>query len=93
MCAGLRFAPRYTLLVVGAFAALLAGPLLGSAPPSRWWGLPFLSAPLAAARVADVWRLDGRALNPLLGGTAKFQLLFCALFTASIVLVGSGRSS
>ena len=82
---------RYTLLVVGAFAALAVGPLLGLAPPSRWWGLPILSIPLAVPLVSGIWKLDGRDLNPLLGGTAKFQLLFCALFTGSRLMVGSGE--
>jgi len=84
---------EYTLLVCGAFACLLFAMGASSLAPrfsplhgSAWWLLPWLSLPVAVSRVRSIWALDGRALNPLLGGTAKFQLLFCALFTAAVLL-------
>jgi hypothetical protein len=53
---------------------------------SLWWLLPWLSLPLAMHRVGLAWSLDGAALNPLLGATAKLQLLFCALVAAAALL-------
>ena len=58
----------------------------GSGSGSLWWLLPWLSLPLALHRVGLVWSLDGAALNPLLGHTAKLQLLFCALVVAAALL-------
>ncbi len=75
------------MLVAGSYAMLLAGAALGKSPlHSPFWLLPWLSLPVGLARVSKVWALDGKALNPLLGGTAQFQLLFCALFCAAAVL-------
>jgi 1,4-dihydroxy-2-naphthoate octaprenyltransferase len=78
---------EYTLLVAGSYVMLLAGAALGKSPlHSPFWLLPWLSMPVGLARVSKIWALDGKALNPLLGATAQFQLLFCALFCAAIVL-------
>jgi 1,4-dihydroxy-2-naphthoate octaprenyltransferase len=46
---------------------------------------PLLSLPLAAKLVRDVVKLEGRALNATLAGTAKLLLAFGALFVAGIV--------
>ena len=79
---------EYTLLVGGAFGSLLGGGILLLRSPIDHpaWLLPWLSVPVAWNRVQAIWTLDGRDLNPLLGATAKFQLLFCALFCAAIAL-------
>ena len=58
----------------------LAGPLSG------WWWLPWLSLPVAVGLARRVGREGGAALNPLLAGTARLQLLFGVLFAGSIVL-------
>mmetsp|Transcript_52752 Transcript_52752/g.98032 ORF Transcript_52752/g.98032 Transcript_52752/m.98032 type:complete len:334 (-) Transcript_52752:61-1062(-) len=77
---------EYTILVLGAFASLLAGIPFGRSPvQSPWWVLPWLSLPMGLNRVKAIWALDGKDLNPLLGATAKFQLLFCTLFVAAIL--------
>ena len=80
---------EYTIFVFGSFASLpfwyICSP---SIPASRnwWWTLPAITFPIALKRVRDIWILDGRDLNPLLGDTAKFQMMFCLCFTATIWL-------
>jgi 1,4-dihydroxy-2-naphthoate octaprenyltransferase len=91
---------EYTVLVLGSFAALSARDatvLLSSPRPpaaEMWWrALPYLTLPLAVDRVRRIWTLDGRDLNPLLGSTAKLQLIFCLCFTAAIVLSSPASTS
>lgn len=71
---------EYTLAVAVAFAipawiALRAHP--GAA-------LAWVSAPLAIRAVAHVWRRDGRALNPVLGETARTLTLFGVAFAVGV---------
>jgi 1,4-dihydroxy-2-naphthoate polyprenyltransferase len=52
-----------------------------------WWLLPWLSAPIATSLVQDLLRTPrSPALNPILGRTAQFNLIFSALFAASLLL-------
>jgi 1,4-dihydroxy-2-naphthoate octaprenyltransferase len=77
---------EYVLFVAIAFLIpllLRVGGLIGGV----WWLLPWLSLPVAAMLVQDLWRTPrSPALNPILGRTAQFNLLFSALFAAALVL-------
>ncbi|MEZ4473957.1 MAG: 1,4-dihydroxy-2-naphthoate polyprenyltransferase [bacterium] len=74
---GARFARlEYAALVIAAYVAVAAVALLARAPG---WLLPLASLPLAVRAVRAVARTDGAALNPLLGATARLELLFGAL--------------
>ena len=48
--------------------------------------LAWATAPLAILLVRQVWNVDGRALNPVLGGTARLCLWFAVTLGAGIVL-------
>lgn len=84
-----RFGPRfaraeYLVLLAVAFATPL-GLWLGGLLGPFWW------MSWAALRVAfklgiDLHQAEGRALNPLLGQTARFTLIFAIPFAVSIVL-------
>jgi 1,4-dihydroxy-2-naphthoate octaprenyltransferase len=63
-------------------------------PPALWIGgllgpaamLPWLSLPVGVALARNLWRTPrSPALNPILGRTAQFNLLFSALFAAGIL--------
>lgn len=56
--------------------------------PGRWGlALPLASAPAAIALVRDLWRTPrSPALNPILGRTARLNLLFSVLFAAGLVI-------
>ena len=82
---GERFArAEYVALLVAAFAVPVLLWLGGSIGPFFW--LPLLTLPVAVPLVRDLFRLEGRTLNPFLGRTAKFALLFAVPFAGSIVL-------
>ena len=74
---------EYTVLVFGALAAnVYVAWLIRS-----WaWLCPLLLLPLAWRRVQQIWRLDGRDLNPLLGQTAQLELLYCFSLTSGLLL-------
>jgi len=74
---------EYTFLVALAFAVPAAAAAAQRAPLVA---LPLLTAPWAAALVRDVWRLDGRALNPILPATARLLLVTSFLLAAGIAL-------
>lgn len=81
---GAKFARwEYSLLVLGALTSTGAMAwVLGS-----WgWLLPVGLSPLAFKRIRQIWRLDGRDLNPLLGATAQLELLFCILLGTGLIL-------
>jgi 1,4-dihydroxy-2-naphthoate polyprenyltransferase len=80
---GARFTRlEYVLCVVGAYA--LAA---GLAASGRWgWALTALSLPLAVAATRGVLRTDGAALNPLLGATARLELVFGLLAAVGVAL-------
>jgi 1,4-dihydroxy-2-naphthoate octaprenyltransferase len=72
---GARFARiEYTALVAAAYLAIVAGVALGDGP--RGWWLVLASTPLAGARIIEVWRRDGVALNAVLAGTARLEAAF-----------------
>jgi 1,4-dihydroxy-2-naphthoate octaprenyltransferase len=75
---------EYLALVAIAFAVPAAAWAMGEAGPS--WLLPLLSLPLAVRCVRDVFRLDGAALNPLLGRTAGLHLVFGLLLAGGVIL-------
>ena len=82
---GARFArAEYATLVGGAYAAVLGLVAAGAAP--RGWAAVLLTAPRAAALVADVGRAEGAALNPYVGATAKLQLQFGVLVAGATAL-------
>ena len=52
-----------------------------------WWVLPLLSIPVAWRLVKDLWVTPrSQALNPILGRTAQFNLLFAILWSLGLVL-------
>lgn len=75
---------EYAGLIAGAYVLLPVYWLLGLI--SIWWWLPWLTLPLAVPLVRRVARESGPALNAVLAGTARLQLLFSILFAGSIVL-------
>lgn len=63
-------------------------------PVVVWWSglasfrvlLTFVTVPLAAMLLQRVWHEDGRALNPVLAGTARLCLFFAVVYAVGIVL-------
>ncbi|HSQ01287.1 MAG TPA: 1,4-dihydroxy-2-naphthoate polyprenyltransferase [Candidatus Dormibacteraeota bacterium] len=75
---------QYALLLAVAYAVPLL--LWARGVASAWVLLPLLTLPLAARRIADMAGADdAAAFNALLGGTARLQLLFGALFAAGLM--------
>ncbi|MCK8499546.1 MULTISPECIES: 1,4-dihydroxy-2-naphthoate polyprenyltransferase [Myxococcus] len=75
---------EYVLLLAASFATPGVMYALGYAAP--WVFLSFLSLPLAVPPLQRVMREQGAALNPALGGTARFQLIFGVLFGLGLYL-------
>ncbi len=76
---GARFARiEYSVLVVAAFSLC--------AFQGWWWAL--LALPLAVFTTIRVWQTDGRALNPLLGATARLELLVGVLLALQLGVFG-----
>ena len=73
---------EYVVLLAVAFAAPFA--LLPFA--SKWVLLPLAALPLAVPPLQLVLRASGSALNEALGGTARLQLAYGALFAAGFLL-------
>ncbi len=75
---------QYALLVLGAYAAL---PLLLLGGAGAWVWLPCLSLPLALPLLSTVLSGGrGRALNPVLKGTAQLHLAFGGLLALGLLL-------
>jgi 1,4-dihydroxy-2-naphthoate polyprenyltransferase len=75
---------EYAVLLGTAFVIPV---LLGSSGEiGEFWWLPLLVLPIAIPLARDVWRNEGRALNPILGRTARLALLFAVPFAGSILL-------
>lgn len=53
---------------------------------SAWIALPAAVTPFFMRLFTQITRSDGRALNPSLGETARFQLLFCTIQAVSMIL-------
>ncbi|MFM9106727.1 MAG: 1,4-dihydroxy-2-naphthoate octaprenyltransferase, partial [Chloroflexota bacterium] len=75
---------EYLLLLAAAFVTPPALGLSGAIGP--FWWLPLLTLPAATMLARDLYRSEGRALNPILGRSARFALLFAVPFAAGIVL-------
>jgi 1,4-dihydroxy-2-naphthoate octaprenyltransferase len=89
MTLAVRFGPRfarieYLGLLAVAFATPLGLWLAGFLGP--FWWLSWAALRVAFRLGLDLHLADGRALNPLLGKTARLALLFAVPFAASIVL-------
>jgi 1,4-dihydroxy-2-naphthoate octaprenyltransferase len=81
---GARFARlEYLGLVVAAFAATAA---LAVGTRHWWLLLSWLALPLAVQATRAVWTVDGAALNPQLGATARLELVFGLLLTGGALL-------
>lgn len=82
------FGRRVALLEYGALlaAAWLSCVWLAVHVGSAWPLLPLLTAPVALRLNARVRATEGRALNPLLGATAKLLVLYSLLLSAGLVL-------
>jgi 1,4-dihydroxy-2-naphthoate octaprenyltransferase len=75
---------EYTTLVATAYAmpvVMWTSGMSQLGPMLAW-----TTAPLAILLVRQVWQVDGRALNPVLGGTARLCLWFAVALAAGIVL-------
>lgn len=73
---------EYALLLL---VAHVVPPLLVALDLASAWGLlPLATAPFAGARLARVWRDDGRALNASLVGSARLLLAHGALLAVGI---------
>ena len=75
---------EYAILLAAAYAAPLAMVVVGVA--QLWVLLAWATAPLAFVLVRQVWTATERALNPVLGGTARLCLWFAAALSAGIVV-------
>lgn len=77
---------EYTLMLAGAYLIPLI--LRAAGAVQGWaWLLPWVSVPLAFTLARDLWRAPrSPALNPILARTAQLNLIFSALFAASLLL-------
>jgi 1,4-dihydroxy-2-naphthoate octaprenyltransferase len=75
---------EYMALIAVAYAMPLIIWWSGLSRP--WPLLAWTTAPLAIHLVRRVWHVDGRGLNPVLGGTARLCLWFAVALAAGIVL-------
>jgi 1,4-dihydroxy-2-naphthoate polyprenyltransferase len=75
---------EYAALVALAYVVPVALVALGWLPPMGL--LPLLSLPIAAVTLRKVFASDGRALNPLLGATARLLALYGVLLAVGIGL-------
>jgi 1,4-dihydroxy-2-naphthoate octaprenyltransferase len=75
---------EYGLLLATAYAVPVG--LRLSLVPSGWVLIPLASAPLGVKLARAVASSEGRALNPLLGGTARLLLVYSALLAAGLAL-------
>jgi 1,4-dihydroxy-2-naphthoate octaprenyltransferase len=75
---------EYTALIAVAYAMPVILWATGISQPGPL--LAWTTAPLAILLLRQVWAVDGRALNPVLGGTARLCLWFAVTFGAGIVL-------
>lgn len=74
---------QWSVLVGSAYVAVAVAAVV----TAQWgWLLPVLTLPLALRTGHSVWKLDGAALNPLLGGTARLETVFGALLAVGVLL-------
>jgi 1,4-dihydroxy-2-naphthoate octaprenyltransferase len=77
---------EYTALIAAAYAMPLVIWIWASELSEPGPLLAWATAPLAIVLVRQVWDVDGRALNPVLGGTARLCLWFAVALSAGIIL-------
>ncbi|MCG8459964.1 MAG: 1,4-dihydroxy-2-naphthoate polyprenyltransferase [Holophagales bacterium] len=75
---------QYLLLLATAYGAPLA--IYASGKGGAWVLLPLLTLPVGLGLFQRLSRLEGKALNPVLVGTARLLVIFGLLFTAGLVL-------
>jgi 1,4-dihydroxy-2-naphthoate octaprenyltransferase len=75
---------EYTALIAVAYAMPVVMWWSGLSEP--WPLLAWTTAPLAIHHGRQVWQVEGRGLNPVLGGTARLCLLFAITLGAGIAL-------
>jgi 1,4-dihydroxy-2-naphthoate octaprenyltransferase len=75
---------EYALLIAAAYATPVVMWASGRSDPGPL--LAWVTAPLAIVLVRRVWDAGGRALNPVLGGTARLCLWFAVTLGAGIIL-------
>lgn len=75
---------EYALLLALSYLAPVVVWLAGLASP--WVLLSFVSAPLAWLLWRQVQQAEGRALNPVLAGTARLCLLFAVAYAVGVLL-------
>lgn len=75
---------EYALLLVVAYAAPVVMWLMGIS--EIWPLLVWTTAPLAIVLARQIWTVTGRALNPVLAGTARLCLWFAVALSVGIVL-------
>ncbi len=75
---------EYTAVVLGAYLVVAMAPLLGVG--SWFWLLAWISLPVAMVEIRALWRKDGAALNPHLGGAARLELVFGVLLAVGVAL-------
>lgn len=81
---GERFARgQYIALVLAAYGLVVAAVLTRTAGPG--WLLALASVPLALREVRALRTVDGAALNPHLGATARLELIFGLLLSAGVI--------
>jgi 1,4-dihydroxy-2-naphthoate octaprenyltransferase len=71
-------------LLAASYLILLAMVLIGIS--DTWLQIVWVTAPVAAVLTRKVWTASGRALNPVLAGTARLALWYAIAFAAGIVL-------
>jgi len=77
---------EYAVLMLAAYLVPLAL-LVAGASDNGWLWLPLASAPVAIILTRDLWRTPrSPALNPILGRTARLDLIFSALFAVALLL-------
>jgi 1,4-dihydroxy-2-naphthoate polyprenyltransferase len=75
---------EYTGLIAVAYAMPLVMWASGMSQPGPL--LAWATAPLAILLVRQIWQVAGRALNPVLGGTARLCLWFAITFGIGVIL-------
>jgi 1,4-dihydroxy-2-naphthoate octaprenyltransferase len=75
---------EYALLIAAAYATPVVMWASGLSEPGPL--IAWATAPLAIVLVRRVWDAGGRALNPVLGGTARLCLWFAVTLGAGIIL-------
>jgi len=77
---------EYVALMLAAYLVPLAL-VIADVSGSGWLLLPLASAPAALVLMRDLWRTPrSSALNPILGRTAKLDLIFSVLFAVALLL-------